>query len=71
MDAQIEDLLQQVGDAICDTFNQMAKGDWRDDNDHPVRNNVAMLSLKDALAAMIAYRREVLGYENTGKTEET
>lgn len=41
--------LDHVGDAICDVFEQMAKGSWQDDMGHPVMNNAEMLKLKDAL----------------------
>jgi uncharacterized protein YdcH (DUF465 family) len=50
------EVLEQAGDAICNVFEQMEKGSWRDEYDHPVRNNTAMLQLKDTLHTMICLR---------------
>ena len=53
----MRDMMQDTGDAIADVFNQMIKGNWKDDHDHDVRMNRAMCRLKDVLAAMIEYRK--------------
>ena len=59
LEAEVERLravLETAGDAICDVFEQMRRGNWQDDHGHFVMNNTAMLQLKEALAAMIAVR---------------
>lgn len=58
----LEPLLQQVGDSIADAIEQMLKGNWRDDHDHDVRNNVKMIALKDTLNAIMAFRTDRMGY---------
>lgn len=54
---EVQRAFQDIGDAICAVFDQMERGNWQDDHGHPVRNNMAMLRLKDVLAAMIAFRK--------------
>lgn len=49
-------MMQDTGDAISSVFDQMLKGNWRDDHDHDVTMNNAMVGLKAILAAMVEYR---------------
>lgn len=62
--ARVEDLggvVQAFGDAATDTFEQMLKGNWRDDHGHPVKNNTAMLALKDAVVKAMELRAALKG----------
>lgn len=52
-------IAEQFGDRVCDVFDQMQKGNWRDDLDHDVRMNKSMLSLKDALEQAVAWRESL------------
>jgi len=55
-DAEIERLranLTSLGDAVIDMFEQMIKGNWKDDHDHDVHMNRAMISCKDAMESVM------------------
>jgi hypothetical protein len=54
--ARLHELIQRFGDAATDTFEQMLKGNWKDDHDHDVRMNKSMLDLKRTVADTIAFR---------------
>lgn len=49
-------LIQQFGDAATNVFEQMLKGNWKDDHGHDVKNNVHMMALADAVRTAIAFR---------------
>ncbi|MBT1154314.1 hypothetical protein J1C56_01780 [Aminobacter anthyllidis] len=57
-----EHLLQTVGDGIVAMFEQMIKGNWRDDHDHDVKMNVAMMNLQTVVQEVMEFRTEHLGY---------
>jgi len=58
-----DQLIQRFGDAAADVIEQMIRGKWRDDHDHDVQLNVAMVRLKEALLAAVEMRSA-----DTGKT---
>lgn len=57
-----EHLLQTVGDGIVAMFEQMIEGNWRDDHDHDVKMNVAMMNLQTVVQEVMEFRTEHLGY---------
>lgn len=42
-------MIVELGNAATDVFEQMLKGNWRDDHGHDVRLNKAMCDLKAAV----------------------
>lgn len=60
---QLEELLAITGDAIAEAFDQLLKGNWRDDHGYPVTLNFAMQNLKPVLVAIMHFRQEHLGYK--------
>ena len=59
----VERQLQTLGDAVCDVFEQMVKGNWVDDCGHDVTKNQAMANLANAMERTILMREAVLGYK--------
>ena len=74
MEAALKPLLQKTGDSIADMFEQMIKGNWRDDHGHNVKLNVSMITLTAVLTAIGMFREEHLGYSafdlSVGKEQE-
>ena len=60
--AELKPLLQNIGDGIANMFDQLVKGNWRDDHDHDVKMNVHMLNLQDVLKQIIRFRADYLDY---------
>lgn len=50
------DLTQRFGDGVANLFDQAGKGNWKDDHDHDVFNNIFMHDLRDTLALAIKWR---------------
>jgi len=61
--AQLEELLSFTGDAITEVFDQLLKGNWKDDLGHPITLNRAMCNLKPVVIAIMRFRQEHLGYK--------
>jgi len=55
---EADEILNLVGDKVCDVFEQMEKGNWIDDHGHQVKMNVAMIDLLDAMTKACAYRQK-------------
>ena len=66
----LEPLLQQTGDGIAAVFEQMLKGNWRDDHGHDVKFNIAMQGLKHLLIRLGNFRADHLGYAALNPTSE-
>ena len=60
--AELKPLLQNIGDGIANMFDQLVKGNWRDDHDHDVKMNVHMLNLQDVLKQIMRFRADYLDY---------
>ena len=60
--AELKPLLQNIGDGIANMFDQLVKGNWRDDHDHDVKMNVHMLNLHDVLKQIMRFRADYLDY---------
>ncbi len=60
--AELKPLLQNIGDGIVNMFDQLVRGNWRDDHDHDVKMNVHMLNLQDVLKQIMRFRADYLGY---------
>ncbi len=60
--AELKPLLQNIGDGIANMFDQLVKGNWRDDRDHDVKMNVHMLNLQDVLKQIMRFRADYLDY---------
>lgn len=59
VEAEALDVVTQFGDAVSAVFEQMLKGNWKDDHDHPVKNNTAMISLKMPMMNALSLRARV------------
>lgn len=59
----LEPLLQDIGDKICLLFEQMERGNWRDDMGHLVRDNKAMADMKLVMASLMIFRQAHLSYD--------
>ena len=59
------DLIGDFGDSSTDMFEQMEKGDWKDDTGHSVKLNTAMIQLLTTVSKAIQLREEMrkLGME--------
>lgn len=57
-----ERVVSNAGDAIANMFDQMIKGNWKDDLDHDVRLNTSMLKLQDVIIELANFRTSYLGY---------
>lgn len=55
--------VEKFGDAVADMFDQLVKGKWIDDNDHPVSNNATMLRLKELMQEVLSFRQALAGKE--------
>lgn len=53
---ELEAEITAFGDAATDVFEQMLNGHWKDDHDHDVINNAAMLRLKEAVRTTLNRR---------------
>jgi len=62
MNEDLEPLLQNVGDAVADLFEQLVKGNWTDDQGHAVTGNAAMQNMKNVLVAIARFRTKHLNY---------
>ncbi len=60
--AELKPLLQNIGDGIVNMFDQLVRGNWRDDHDHDVKMNVHMLNLQDVLKQIMRFRADYLDY---------
>lgn len=60
--AELKPLLQNIGDGIVNMFDQLVRGNWRDDHDHDVKMNVHMLNLQDVLKQILRFRADYLDY---------
>lgn len=60
----LKKIILDFGDAAADVFEQMIKGDWVDDHDHPVRNNISMIALAKALNAASNYAAQHEGEQS-------
>jgi hypothetical protein len=67
--AELKPLLQNIGDGIANMFDQLVKGNWRDDHDHDVKMNVHMLNLQDALKQIMRFRADYLDYSEPDFTK--
>ncbi len=65
----IKPMLQNVGDAIANMFEQMVKGDWKDSMGHSVQQNQQMCLLGEQLMAMVKWRAKYLDYPDTTQPE--
>lgn len=43
------EVVRVMGNAAADVIDQMLKGKWKDDHDHDVRKNTAMVALAESL----------------------
>lgn len=64
-----EAVIEALGDAATDVFEQMERGAWEDDHGHDVRWNAAMLRLKDAVGMAIAHRSNPASPAAAGEVE--
>lgn len=60
---ELKGLVNATGDAIAALFVQMERGNWTDDNGHPVSMNTAMLAMQERLVALGEFRARYLGYQ--------
>lgn len=67
--AELKPLLQNIGDGIANMFDQLVKGNWRDDHDHDVKMNVHMLNLHDVLKQIMRFRADYLDYSEPDFTK--
>ena len=54
-------LIEMFGRTVTDMFEQLEKGDWKDDHGHDVRMNAAMIALKQPVRDAIALRTKMNG----------
>lgn len=57
-----EQAIQELGDSLAHIFDQMLKGNWKDDNDHDVKNNVHMVGATETMRRVMEFRTRTLGY---------
>lgn len=56
------ELTQHFGDSIIGVFDQMLKGNWKDDHGHEVRTNTAMIGLTKVLEEAMILRAKNHNY---------
>ena len=54
---EAHDLIAEFGDSVTDMFEQMNRGEWKDNHGHDVRLNVAMMALMEVVKEAIKLRQ--------------
>jgi len=55
--SKADKVINLMGDAITDMFEQLVKGSWTDDHGHDVQMNAAMIACSDAVIKAMEYRQ--------------
>lgn len=59
---ELKSLLQKTGDGIAAVFEQMLRGNWRDDFGNRVTNNTAMVNMTEVMKSIMDFRHIHLNY---------
>lgn len=65
-----EQAIQEMGDSLVFIIDQMLKGSWKDDNDHDVKNNVAMIESTNVMQRVMEFRTRTMGYADVSEIME-
>ncbi len=63
---ELHAMVWKFGDAATDVFEQMLKGNWKDDQGHDVKMNQAMFVLADVVKSAIALNATINCVESNG-----